>query len=350
MKKVALGSSSLQVTPICLGTMTWGEQNSQQDANEQIDYALDQGINFFDTAELYAVPPAEETYGRTERFVGNWFAKNKSKRDNIILASKAAGPGFPWIRDASELTGTNLKTALDGSLQRLQTDYIDLYQIHWPNRQSPHFGRHWQQDVSHQDQHKQAVADQILDVLQALNDAVKAGKIRYYGVSNETPWGISQYLSLAKEHNLSRIVSVQNEFNLLHLKDSPYLMETCALEQLGYLAWSPLAAGALSGKYIDGARPTGSRWTMEQRHGLFRDTEMTNAAVKEYQLVAENYGISVAELSLAWMYQYAGVTSTIIGATTLAQLKQNIDAHKISVSEQMLTEIDAVIRKYPVPF
>lgn len=350
MKKVALGSSDLEVSEICLGTMTWGDQNSQEDANEQIHYALEQGINFIDTAELYAVPPNENTYGATEEIIGNWLAENPNKRSEIIIASKAAGPGFPWIRDASPLTGSNLTKALDQSLARLKTDYLDLYQIHWPNRPAPHFGNHWPQGVDYQDQNTEQILDTVRDLLEAIDRAVKAGKIRYPGLSNETPWGIQQYLSVAKEFDLPRMVSVQNEFNLLHLKDSPYLMETCSREKVGYLAWSPLAAGALSGKYIDGARPTGSRWTMEQRHGLFRDTAASNAAIKSYLSIANKHRLSLSQLSLAWMYQYNDVTSTIIGATSLDQLKENIDAYELDVSDELFSDINGVIRQYPVPF
>lgn len=350
MKKVQLGSSDLEVTEVCLGTMTWGVQNTQEDANQQLDYALSRGVNFIDTAEMYAIPPGPETYGKTETYIGNWLAANADKRKDIILASKVAGPGLNWIRGGGIVTGETLTQALDDSLKRLQTDYIDLYQIHWPNRQSPHFGRHWPQQVDHEEVNVEQQREGMLDILRALDTAVKAGKIRYCGLSDETPWGIKEYLQLAKEHNLPQMVSIQNEFNLLHLKDSPYLIETCVLEDVAYLPWSPMAAGALSGKYRNGARPEGSRWSMSQRNGLFRDSTQTNDAIEAYHEISEKYGISLAQLSLAWVYQFNGVTSTIIGATSIEQLREDIDAYELQLSKDALKDIDAVIHQYPVPF
>ena len=350
MKKVCLGSSNLKVSEICLGTMTWGVQNNQDDANQQINYALEQGINFIDTAEMYAIPPSADTYGKTETIIGNWLSENPEKRSEIILASKVAGPGMRWIRGGSNVTGASLTQALDDSLKRLQTDYIDLFQIHWPNRTSPHFGKHWPQMINNglvdTDQHR----NEMLDILQALQRAVDAGKIRYFGLSDDTPWGVHQYLNLAKEHNLPRAVSIQNEFSLLHLKDSPYLIETCVLEDVAYLPWSPLATGALSGKYRNGARPDGSRWSMTQRNGLFRDNEKTHQAIEAYCEIAQKHGISAAQLSLAWLYQFNGVTSTIIGATSMEQLKENVGAYQIELSLEALEEIDAVIKQFPLPF
>lgn len=350
MKKVTLGSSNLQVSEVCLGTMTWGGQNTQDEANSQIEYALAEGINFVDTAEMYAIPPTPETYGKTESYIGNWLAANKAKRGDIVLASKVAGPGIQWIRGGSNVTGENLTQALDESLQRLQTDYIDLYQIHWANRVSPHFGKHWPQKVDHQAVDVNQQRDGMLDILRAMSDAVSAGKIRYCGLSDETPWGIQEYVTLAKDNNLPHMVSIQNEFSLLHLKDSPYVMETCALENVAYLPWSPMAGGALSGKYRNGARPEKSRWTMTQRNGIFRDTPQTHKAIDALYEIAQTQRISLAQLSLAWVYQFNGVTSTIIGATSMAQLKENIDAYQLKLSEEVLADIDAVIHQYPMPF
>ena len=350
MKKVKLGSSDLFVSEVCLGSMTWGKQNTQEDAFQQIDYALDQGINFIDTAEMYAVPPSPETYGKTETYIGNWLGANAHKRSDIVLASKVAGPGLHWVRGGSAVTGASLKEALDDSLKRLQTDYIDLYQIHWANRTSPHFGKHWPEGVQHHEVDVSQQQDGMLDILQALDDVQKAGKIRHCGLSDETPWGISQYLSLAKEHNLPRMVSIQNEFSLLHLKDSPYVIETCVLEDVAYLPWSPMAGGALSGKYRNGARPANARWSMSQRNGLFRDTSQCHEAIEAYYNVAEKHGISLAALSLAWVYQFEGVTSTIIGATTMDTLKEDIDAYTLRLNDDALSEIASVIQRYPVPF
>jgi len=350
MNKVKLGSSDLMVSEVCLGTMTWGNQNSQDDANEQMDYALEQGINFIDTAEMYAVPPSPDTCGFTESYIGNWIAANPAKRSEIILASKVAGPGLPWIRNGSPITGDSLKLALDGSLQRLQTDYIDLYQIHWPNRNSPHFGRHWPADVEQKGVNADQQRDGILDILMALDDSVKAGKIRYCGLSDETPWGVKEYLTLAKQYDLPTMVSIQNEFNLLHLKDSPYVIETCMLDNVAYLPWSPIAGGALSGKYRNGARPENSRWTMVQRNGIFRDTSQSHEAIEAYYQIAQKHDLSLAQLSLAWVYQFSGVTSTIIGATSMDNLKENIDAYQLNLSDEILAEIKSVIFRYPVPF
>jgi len=347
---VKLGSSELFVSEVCLGSMTWGKQNSQQDANEQIEYALGRGVNFIDTAEMYAVPPGPETYGLTEQYIGNWLAKNQSKRQDLILASKIVGGGVSWIRNGDKITGSAVTKALESSLMRLQTDYLDLYQLHWPNRTSPHFSKHWPQMVKFNEVNVEREKEVQLDILYALDDAMKAGKIRSCGLSNDTPWGLKEYLNLAKENNLPKVASVQNEFSLLHLKDSPYLMESCILDDVAYLPWSPMAAGALSGKYRNGLRPDNSRWSMQQRHGNFRDTVTVHRAIEAYYDVAKKYDMSLAQLSLAWVYQFKGVTSTIIGATSLSQLKENIDAYDLSLNENILMEVSEVIRSYPVPF
>jgi aryl-alcohol dehydrogenase-like predicted oxidoreductase len=350
MKYVPLGSSSLDVSQVCLGSMTWGLQNNQQEANEQINYALTQGVNFIDTAEMYAVPPSEQTYGKTEAIIGNWLAANSSKRKDIVLASKVVGPGFSYIREGSKITGKTVLEAIDTSLSRLKTDYIDLYQIHWPNRKSPHFGSHWPNSEGFLIEDTTEEIESMLDILQGLSDSIKAGKIRHCGLSNETPWGINQYLRLSDKYDLPRMVSIQNEFNLLHTKDWPYLIENCVRENIAYLPWSPLASGILTGKYLNGARPKGSRWTFSQRNGLFRDTEYTNAAAQYYVNLAKRFDISPAQLALAWCDQVNGVTSTIIGATTMSQLEENIAAFNIQLSPELTNEISNVLKKYPVPF
>lgn len=350
MKKVKLGSSDLQVSEICLGSMTWGKQNTQDDAAEQINFALEQGINFIDTAEMYAVPPSKETYGVTEQYIGAWIADNKAKRDEIVLASKIAGNGIPWVRDGGDITGADVTKAIDGSLKRLQTDYLDLYQLHWSNRPHPHFAKHWPGRVDPTKADAEQERASMLDILQALGKAVDAGKIRYCGLSDDTPWGINEYLRLADEHNLPRMASIQHEFSLLHLKDSPYLIENCVMSDLAYMPWSPLAGGALSGKYANGAMPEGCRWTMQQRNGVFRDTSQSHQAIAAYQEVAERHKLSLAQLSLAWVFQFPGVTTTIIGATSMQQLKENISAYDVVLSDDALKEINAVIRQYPVPF
>lgn len=350
MRYSTLGSSGLKVSRVCLGSMTWGVQNNQQDADQQLAYALAQGVNFIDTAEMYAIPPNATTYGATESIIGNWLARHSGKRQELVIASKIAGAGLNYIRGGSPISGETVKQAVDGSLKRLQTDYIDLYQLHWPNRTSPHFGKHAPNAISFSKTDGQAHREQMLDILQGLNECVKAGKIRYCGLSDDTTWGIAQYLDLAKQHNLPKMVSIQNEFSLLHAKDWPYLIEHCVHEDIAYLPWSPLAGGALSGKYLGGARPAGSRWSLEQRMGLFRDTPHSNAAVAAYVEIAKAHQLTPSQLALAWCDQVDGVTSTIIGATSMAQLTENIDAFAAPLSKQALSDIANVFAQYPAPF
>lgn len=350
MKYAKLGSSNIDVSRICLGTMTWGVQNNQLDANQQIELAAEHGINFMDTAEMYAVPPTPETYGKTEEIIGNYFAKNKQKRDDWVVATKIAGNGLPWIRDASDITGQAVIDAVDASLKRLQIDTIDVYQLHWPNRTSPHFAKHRPNQISFTNVDTKAHKAQMLDILQGLDHCIKAGKIRHYGLSDDTTWGIHTFIELAKEHNLPRPVSIQNEFNLLHAKDWPYLIEHCVHEKIAYLPWSPLATGMLSGKYLNDARPQGSRWTLMQRNGLFRNTETAQQAVAEYCQLAAKLGITPSQLALAWCDKVDGVTSTIIGATTQQQLAENIAAFELNLPDDFMTQVDAIWRKYPLPY
>lgn len=350
MEYSTLGSSNLSVSRICLGSMTWGQQNNQEDANQQIDYALSQGINFIDTAEMYAVPPSPDTYGKTETIIGHWLAANPERRKDIVLASKIAGPGLPWVREGAPITGETVIAAVDASLARLQTDYIDLYQLHWPNRTSPHFGKHFPNQFKFSDFDAKKEEADMLEILQALNECVKSGKIRHIGLSDDTPWGINTYLKLSDKYDLPRMVSIQNEFSLLHAKDWPYLIENCLHEDVAYLPWSPLAGGMLSGKYLDGKMPEGSRWTYSQRNGIFRDTPAANEAVKAYMEVAEKHGYTSCQLALAWCDQVDGVTSTIIGATSLEQLKEDIDAFSKPLSDDAISDINLVFRKYPMPF
>lgn len=350
MEYSTLGSSNLSVSRICLGSMTWGKQNTQEDANQQIDYALSQGINFIDTAEMYAVPPSPDTYGKTETIIGNWLAANPERRKEIILASKIAGPGLPWVRDGGAITGEAVIAAVDASLARLQTDYIDLYQLHWPNRTSPHFGKHFPNQFKFSEFDAKKEEADMLEILQALDTCVKAGKIHHIGLSDDTPWGINTYLKLSEKYDLPRMVSIQNEFSLLHAKDWPYLIENCIHENVAYLPWSPLAGGMLSGKYLDGKMPEGSRWTFSQRNGIFRDTPAANEAVRAYMNVAEKHGYTPCQLALAWCDQVDGVTSTIIGATSLEQLKEDIEALSKPLSDEAISDINAVFRQYPMPF
>jgi aryl-alcohol dehydrogenase-like predicted oxidoreductase len=350
MQYTKLGSSGIDVSVICLGTMTWGVQNDQQDANEQIDNALAQGVNFLDTAEMYAIPSTPETYGKTEEILGNWLVNNKEKRSDLVVATKIAGSGLPWIRDGAEITGKSVLEAVDASLERMQTDYIDLYQLHWPNRNTPHFSQHWPGMVKFSEMDRQKQSDDMLDILQALSTCMKAGKIRHFGLSDDTTWGINEYIRLSDKHGLPRPVSIQNEFSLVKAIDWPYLIENCIHEDIAYLPWSPLGTGMLSGKYLGGARPKGSRWTLEQRQGLFRDSELSNQAVSAYVDLAKQLGITPSQLALAWCSQVDGITSTIIGATTLSQLRENIEAFDIVLGDDALNAVIEILKKYPMPF
>ena len=349
MKYSPLGSSDLSVSRVCLGSMTWGLQNNQEDADAQIEFALAKGINFIDTAEIYAVPPSAETYGKTESIIGNWLSRNQSKRKDLVLASKISGAGVPWIRDGGNITSQAVIKAVDNSLQRLQTDYLDLYQLHWPNRTSPHFGKHWPNQISISEVDAKAETAGMLDILQGLQRCVDAGKIRHVGLSDDSTWGINTYLKLSEKHKLPKMVSIQNEFNLLHTKDWPYLIENCVHEDVAYLPWSPLATGLLSGKYLNGARPAGSRWSFEQRNGLFRDTTNVHKAVAEYADIAKQYGYTPAQLALAWCDQVDGVTSSIIGATSMEQLKENVESASLVLSQEVIAALEEVHNSYPNP-
>lgn len=350
MNYTKLGSSNLEISRICLGTMTWGRQNVQSEADEQIEHALSVGINFFDTAEMYAVPPTPETYGKTEAIIGDWLARNPGRRSEMIIATKIAGIGLPWIRNGGPITGQAVIDAVDASLVRLQTDYIDLYQLHWPNRTSPHFGKHHPNQFRFSDIDAAEHEAQMLDILQGVDACVKAGKIRHFGLSDDSPWGINTFLKLAERHNLPRVVSIQNEFNLLHTKDWPFLIENCVHEDIAYLPWSPLSSGMLSGKYAKGAIPEGSRWAISTPGSLFRNTEASHAAIDEYVALAKRHNYTPSQLALAWCDQIDGVTSTIIGATSMAQLKENIEAFEMPLSKELEQQISAILKRYPSPF
>ncbi|PCI01031.1 MAG: aldo/keto reductase [Alphaproteobacteria bacterium] len=350
MKYNKLGRTDMKVSHVCLGTMTWGCQNTEDQAHEQMDYALERGVNFFDTAELYAVPLQEETQGLTEKYIGSWFAKT-GNRDKVILASKAAGNGPSYIHDGVKLGRDKINTALDESLSRLQTDYIDLYQMHWPQYPYPHHGDHRAGDIDYKTINTAEETDRMLEILRTLDDAVKAGKIKSFGLSNDTPWGVMKYLELAKDHNLPRVASVQNEFSLMYQHDDPYLAETCVHEDVSYLPYSSLMCGALSGKYLDGARPKGARWSLGIDKGLNqRDTSAAQNAVKAYIAVAEKHGLDVCQMALAFCYQKSFITSTIIGATTMEQLKSNIDAKDLALSDDALSDLRKVYCEYPIPY
>ncbi|MFK7907004.1 MAG: aldo/keto reductase [Chitinophagales bacterium] len=350
MEYKKLGSSGLKVSKACLGTMTFGKQNNQADANEQMDYALDQGVNFVDTAEMYAVPPSEETYGATEKIIGNWLNANPQKRAGIVLMTKIAGPGLAYVRGGDKIRGKHIASAVEDSLKRMQTDYIDVYQLHWPNRVSPHFNNHWFGKADFSKVNPEQETAEMLEVLRALDDCVKAGKIRFCGLSNESSWGIEKYMQLAKDHNLPKMVSVQNEFSLIQSKDWPFVTESCVLNDLAYLPWSPLGGGVLSGKYLNGQCPEGSRWSFRGRHGNFRNQEMVHLAVQAYADIAQKHGMTTSQLSLAWVHHFDWVTSTIIGATKMSQLKEDLAAFEMNLSEEALKEVNEVAQRYLMPY
>ncbi len=350
MRYHTLGSSELTVSDICLGTMTWGIQNTQADADEQLNFALDSGINFIDTAEMYPVPPNEKTYGDTERCIGDYLRRHPEKRQDMILMTKVAGGGLKYIREGTGISASTLTQALDDSLSRLHTDVIDVYQLHWPNRTTPHFGKHWPGKTDPCTVSREQEVEGMRDILKGIQRAIEEGKIRYWGLSDDTPWGIHTFLRLCEEMGVPKPVSIQNEFSLLHTKDWPYLIEMCQLEDIAYLPWSPLATGMLTGKYLDGARPKGSRWTYVQRQGLFRDKDPAQEATRQYMEVAGRAGITPAQLALAWCQQVPGVVSTIIGATTMTQLKENISAFSITLDEATLRQVNTVMRRYPAGF
>ncbi len=342
-----LGTTDLSVSTVCLGTMTFGRQNSEADGHAQLDYALDHGVNFIDTAELYAVPPTAETYGKTEAIIGNWFAARKN-RDRVILATKIAGDGIAWIREGQNVIDRkNLRLAVEASLARLRTDYIDLYQLHWPNRGSYHFGQLWKYQGGNPD--TSAAVENMFDVLQTLGELVAEGTIRHAGLSNETSWGTMQYLRLAEQHGLPRMASIQNEYSLLNRLFEPDLAEVALREKVGLLAWSPLATGLLTGKYADGARPEGSRWSISTGRNQ-RDTPQAHRAVAAYAQVAVEHGLSLPQLAIAFVNSRPFVTSTIIGATTLPQLEENLAAFDVTLSDEVLDAITAVRRDFPIPY
>ncbi len=353
MKYKKLGQTDIEVSEICLGTMTWGKQNTESEAHEQMDYAVEQGINFFDTAEMYAVPPEEHTQGLTETYIGNWF-KARGKRDDIILASKATGKmmgrGLPWIRDSQGLNGPNLREALEGSLNRLQMDYIDLYQLHAPNRPYPHHGRHWAGDIDFtQSPSTQQEVDEFCDILETLSGFVREGKVRAIGLSNDTAWGVMKYLHLSEVKDFVRLTSIQNEYSLLYRVDEVYLGEVCVREDVAYLPYSPLGGGMISGKYMNGARPKGSRWSLDNRP-LQRDTPTAMAAVRTYMNIADKHGLDVCQMALQFVTTRPFVTSNIIGATSMEQLKRDIASVDVELTDKIMADLDAAYKNYPIPY
>ena len=342
-----LGRTDLMVSEICLGTMTYGQQNTEAEGHEQMDYALEQDINFFDTAELYSIPPKAETQGSTERIIGSWF-KARKNRDQVILATKVVGRTvMDWFRGGrpSQLNRTDMTEALDGSLKRLNTDYIDLYQLHWPDRPVPLFGADG--NVFKVYKGDENPIEEIVDVLSSF---VKAGKIRHIGLSNETAWGTMKFAQYADVSGGARVVSIQNAYNLINRTFEIGLAEVAMREQVGLLAYSPLAQGYLSGKYLNGAKPAGARTTLFNRGQRYEKPGAEEAIIK-YMALAQEFGLDVSQMALAFVTGRPFVTSNIIGATTMAQLKADIASVNVTISPELEARINAIhqIHSNPCP-
>ncbi|CAK6495951.1 Protein tas [Pantoea sp. Nvir] len=336
--------STLEVSQLGLGTMTFGEQNSEADAHEQLDFAIASGINFIDTAEMYPVPPRPETQGLTEQYIGSWL-KKRGSRDKVILASKVAGPSRgadASIRPNQALDRKNIRDALDASLKRLNTDYLDLYQLHWPQRQTNYFGKLGYQYSEN------TIPVTLLETLEALAEQVRAGKIRYIGVSNETAWGVMRYLQLAEKHELPRIVTIQNPYSLLNRSFEVGLAEISQHEGVELLAYSSLAFGTLSGKYLNGAKPAGARNTLFSRFTRYSG-EQSQLAIAEYVALAQKHRLDPSQMALAYVRQQPFVASTLLGATTMEQLKTNIDSFNLTLDAEVLEGIEAIHRRYTYP-
>ena len=343
MKFRKLGTTDIDVSLICLGTMTWGTQNTEKDAFEQMDYAVSQGINFFDTAEIYSVPPTSDSYGKTEVMIGNWFEKRKN-RDKIILASKVAGPGCDWIRGGgNNFDEKKIGEAIDGSLKRLKTDYIDLYQLHWPERSTNFFGRR-----DYLFNNKEGNWNSFESVLESLKKYIKSGKIRYIGMSNETPYGLSRYLEISKNKGAPRMMSVQNPYNLVNRTYEIGMSEISIREKCGLLVYYPLAAGGLSGKYRNGKMPKNSRMA------LFKGWErhlnpLAMKAYDEYYKLAKDFDLTMVQLAQSFVNSRPFVTSNIIGATTMDQLKENVESINIEFTNEMMDRVNEIHNNNPNP-
>ncbi len=341
MEYRTLGTTDLRISRICLGTMTWGEQNSEADAHAQLDLAVAAGVNFVDTAEMYPVPPRGETQGRTEAYIGSWLAR-RGRRQDIVLASKVIGPGaFPYLRGGPRLDRAQVHAACEASLKRLQTDYLDLYQVHWPQRPTNYFG-----ELGYA--HRGDGEVTIEETLSALGELVQQGKVRHLGISNETPWGLAEYLRLHRERSLPPVVSIQNPYSLLNRSFEIGLAEFAHRERVELLAYSPLAFGVLSGKYLDGARPAGARLTLFARFGRYNG-EHAAAATAEYVRLAAAHGLDPAQMALAFVNSRPFVAATLIGATTLEQLRSNIDSIDVRLPEPLLKGIEAIHARYTIP-
>lgn len=341
MQTRPLGETGIEVSRLCLGTMTFGEQNSEAEAHEQLDRAVAFGINFIDTAEMYPVPPNGETQGLTEAYIGSWL-KARGRRDDLIIATKAAGPGLEHIRGGPRLTREHIHQAIDTSLERLQTDYVDLYQLHWPDRSTNYFGKlGFAADFDEQ-------STPLSETLSALKELVDAGKVRAIGLSNETPWGVMHCLQLADRLGMPRVASVQNPYNLLNRSFEIGLAEIAHREKVGLLAYSPLAFGVLSGKYLDGARPPRGRLTLYERFKRYT-SDVAEQATRTYVDIAHDHGLDPAQMALAFVNSRPFLTSNIIGATTLEQLESNLASETLTLEQSVLDDIDTVHRRLSNP-
>ena len=339
-----LGQTDIKVSQICLGTMTWGEQNTEEEAHQQLNYAIESGINFFDVAEMYPVPPREETYGLTESYIGNWLSKRKD-REKIILASKVAAKAewLPYIRGGQiKLDKKNIVQALEDSLRRLKTEYIDLYQMHWPDRDTNFFGKLAYYHAPEKD------GIPIAETLAVLDELVKQGKIRAIGISNETPWGCAEYLRISREKELPRIVSIQNPYNLLNRTFEIGISEFSHREQVGLLAYSPLAFGALSGKYLNNQKPEGARLTLFERFNRYLNPQATKAT-EAYVNLAKKNDLDPSQMALSYVSSRPFLTSNIIGATSMEQLKMDIESINIELSDDVIKDIESIHEKIPNP-
>lgn len=343
MKHTTLPNTDIKISKICLGTMTFGEQNTEAEGHAQMDYALEKGVNFFDTAEMYSVPGRKETYGSTEKIIGTWFKKS-GKRAAVFLASKIAGPspGMPYIRENMDFSPASIALSIDKSLTRLQTEYIDLYQLHWPERKANFFG---QRGFKVQDD---AWEDNIHSVLETLDGFIKQGKINHIGLSNETPWGMMRFLEESKYHNLPRIATVQNPYSLLSRLFEVGSSEICMRENVGLLAYSPMGFGILSGKFLSGESHPNSRIKLFPQFARYNSAQSAEAT-RLYNDIAIKNGLTLTQLSLAFVNQQAFVTSTIIGATTMEQLKENIATIDVVLSDEILTAINGIHAAIPDP-
>ncbi|MEN3792932.1 aldo/keto reductase [Fulvimarina sp. MAC3] len=348
MKKRPLGRTGLSVSEICLGTMTFGSQNTQAEAHQQADRAVERGVDFIDTAEMYPTTPmAKETVGRTEEYIGTWLSK-PGNREKVVLATKITGEGNMKVRDGARISRETITEAVEGSLKRLQTNEIDLYQLHWPNRGSYHFRKSWTFDPSDQDGER--AKDEMLEILQTIGDLQKAGKVKHFGLSNDTAWGTTRFCTLAEAHGLPRPVSIQNEYSLLCRYFDLDMAETSIHEDVGLMCYTPLAAGLLTGKYSGGAIPDGSRGAINE--GLGGRLTSTGNAIEvadEYVAVARNHGLDPAQMAIAFCLTRPFMASVIIGATTMAQLDNAIDAADVTLSDAVLDDIMAVYKRWPIP-